>query len=351
MLLCLYFIGSGVAPFIPIATQPSGIYLPFHLFLLLVRLPILITVTLSYFVVLQWLPIGSLGKKASLWLILGTPGVWWIDLQIDGVKKGYALSPELLDTELIIRGSSLAKHHKERLPQPGSIIACSYTSPLDSLYLAAIFDPVFTASYPSTRLVQHISLFNAMLRAFQHPRLQPPRNAKLIDLQTLIQQYPGQAVVVYPECTTTNGRGILPFSPSLLTAPSEVKIFPISLRYTAGDITTPVPGAYISFFWNLLSKPTHCIRVRIAESVNNTSQLPATGNSTSQREREMLYDDRTSSSDTLLGSEDTDIMNAIEKRVLDKVAEALARLGRVKRLGLGVRDKEEFVKAWNKQRG
>ena len=37
---------------------------------------------------LQWLPIGSLGKKASLWLILGTPGVWWIDLQIDGVKKG-----------------------------------------------------------------------------------------------------------------------------------------------------------------------------------------------------------------------------------------------------------------------
>ena len=38
---------------------------------------------------LQWLPIGSLGKKASLWLILGAPGVWWIDLQIDGVKKGF----------------------------------------------------------------------------------------------------------------------------------------------------------------------------------------------------------------------------------------------------------------------
>ena len=351
ILLYLYSLGSGVAPFFPIATQPSGIYLPFHLFLLLVRLPILITVTLSYFVVLQWLPIGSLGKKASLWLILGTPGVWWIDLQIDGVKKGYAPSPESLDTELITWGSSLAKHHKERLPQPGSIIACSYTSPLDSLYLAAIFDPVFTASYPSTRLVQHISLFNAILRAFQYPRLQPPRNAKLIDLQTLIQQYPSQAVVVYPECTTTNGRGILPFSPSLLTAPSEAKIFPISLRYTAGDITTPVPGAYISFVWNLLSKPTHCIRVRIAESVYNTSQSPATRSFTGHKEREILYEDRTSSSDTLLGSEDTEIVNATEKRVLDKVAEALARLGRVKRVGLGVRDKEEFVKAWNKQRG
>jgi hypothetical protein len=35
-----------------------------------------------------------------------------------------------------------------------------------------------------------------------------------------------------------------------------------------------------------------------------------------------------------------------EKRVLDKVAEALARLGRVKRVGLGVADKVRFVDAW-----
>ena len=63
-----------------------------------------------------------------------------------------------------------------------------------------------------------------------------------------------------------------------------------------------------------------------------------------------MSDDRTSSSDTLLGSEEADGMSAAEKRVLDKVAEALARLGRVKRVGLGVRDKEGFVKAWSKQR-
>ena len=50
----------------------------------------LLTVTLSYFCVLQWLPIGSLGKKAALWVILGVPGIWWIDLQVDGVKKGSA---------------------------------------------------------------------------------------------------------------------------------------------------------------------------------------------------------------------------------------------------------------------
>lgn len=53
---------------------------------------------------LQWLPIGSLGKKASLWSILGAPGVWWIDLQIDGVKKG------------CVSYVSYARHRADRVP-------------------------------------------------------------------------------------------------------------------------------------------------------------------------------------------------------------------------------------------
>ena len=128
-----------------------------------------------------------------------------------------------------------------------------------------------------------------------------------------------------------------------------MKIFPISLRYTAPDITTPIPDTYISFLWNLLSKPTHCIRVRIAESVYNSAETPNTRGSLSPGG--FAYDDRTSSSDTLLGSEDTGSMNSAERKVLDKVAEALARLARVKRVGLGVKDKVAFVKAYSKAKG
>ena len=149
---------------------------------------------------------------------------------------------------------------------------------------------------------------------------------------------------MFPECTTTNGKGILPFSTSLLTAPTSVKIFPISLRYTAADITTPLPGTYVRFLWNLLSKPTHCIRVRIAESLYNTSTSPTARTST--RPSDLTYDDRASSSDTLLGSEDAGSPNGIDRKVLDKVAEALARLGRGKRVGLGVKDKISFIKAF-----
>jgi hypothetical protein len=48
-----------------------------------------LTLTLGYFFIFQWLPIGNLGKRAALWSMMGVPGIWWIDLQVDGVRRGY----------------------------------------------------------------------------------------------------------------------------------------------------------------------------------------------------------------------------------------------------------------------
>lgn len=39
-----------------------------------------------------------------------------------------------------------------------------------------------------------------------------------------------------------------------------------------------------------------------------------------------------------------------ERRVLDRIGEDLARLGRVKRVGLGVAEKEKFINAWYRKR-
>ena len=188
-----------------------------------------------------------------------------------------------------------------------------------------------------------------MLRAFSYPRMTPPQGVTLVDLQTLLHKNPNRAVVVFPECTTTNGRGILPFSPSILATPPRAKIYPISLRYTAADITTPIPGSYRTFIWNLLSKPTHCIRVRIAENVYNNPQDP-TSPTRNYPSQVSSPDDTASSSDTLLDSKEGDGLSDWEIRVLEKVADALARLGRVKKVGLGVREKIDFVKMWTRQR-
>lgn len=269
-------------------------------------------------------------------MILGIPGIWWIDLQVDGVKKG-----------------SLARKHQGKVPQPSNVIASSFTSPIDSLYLAAIFDPIFTVSYPHTRQVEYISLFGSILRALSKPKEYPSKGARMTDLKTLVEEHPKRVIVVFPECTTTNGGGILPFSPSLLTTPPGTKIFPISLRYTPPDVTTPVPGQYWSFIWNLLSQPTHCIRVRIAEVVYNTSTRTdaiENGDKFLTNILDSLGDgSATASSTTSLGSLGDDT-TAEERRVLDKVGEALARLGRVKRVGLTVKDKTAFVAAWSKRK-
>lgn len=189
---------------------------------------------------------------------------------------------------------------------------------------------MFTASYPNTRQVEHISLLSAILRAFSTPQTAPAPGTRLVELSTLLEKYPHQPIVLFPECTTTNSRGILPLSQSLLGVPAHTKIFPVSLRYTPVDVVTPVPGCYASFLWTLLSRGTHCIRVRIAEYViggAGQSEMTEVG-----------------------GSLDEKALAPEEQDLLDNVGDSLARLGRVKRVGLGVQEKKDFVRMWTKTR-
>lgn len=81
--------GSGIAPFFPISTPSSGFYLPLHIILCIVRVPLLLSAFLAYVVICSWMPSGVFIKKAILWLVLGISGMWWVDLQIDGVKRGF----------------------------------------------------------------------------------------------------------------------------------------------------------------------------------------------------------------------------------------------------------------------
>jgi hypothetical protein len=250
---------------------------------------------------------------------------------------------------------SLAKN-QNRLPHPGTVIASSFTSPIDCLYLAAIFDPIFTASYPTTRLVQPISLFQAIWRALTPPSTTPPPGVRLIPLSQLVKENPDSSVVVLPECTTSNGRGILPLSHSILTVGPKTKIFPVNLRYSPADVTTPVPGTYISFLWDLCSRPTHCIRVRIAEAVyvpntralgvEDAKHLGISFDTDAQDPMGTPF----SSAETLTNEDKESGLNTAERKVLNQVADDLARLGRSKRVGLGVQNKVEFVRMWTKTR-
>ncbi|KAK3988346.1 hypothetical protein QBC44DRAFT_329625 [Cladorrhinum sp. PSN332] len=309
--------GSGISPFIPTSTPTSPLGKIFGLLLFLIRLPL-------FFPFLALLPLVSLLpgflRKLYLWLLLFIPGIWWVDLQLDNVKRG-----------------SLSQQPPSRVPHPGSIIAANFTSPIDAIYLAAVFDPIFVATYPGTKKVRRISLLSAIFAALSGtiPTASPPTTGQgLTTLKALREKYPNHILAVFPESGTTNGKGILPLSPGLLSAPVDASIFPVSIRYTPPDITTPVPGAWLGFLWRLLGRPTHTVRVRIAEAMRNTSQatngVPHSGSAR-----------RSSGEDEGVTSE--------EQNLLDNVGEALARLGRVKRVGLTLRDKKAFVNAWNKK--
>ncbi|KAI0967556.1 hypothetical protein F4678DRAFT_445968 [Xylaria arbuscula] len=311
--------GSGISPFLPAATPTSLMSNIIGTWIFIFRLPIFVAYCAAYFLVLDHLPMPALLRKLLLWTILAIPGIWWIDLQLDGVKRG-----------------SLSQQPPSRFPRERAVIAAQFTSPLDAVYLATIFDPIFVVSYPDTRKVQRVSLFRAMALALAPPTIETPRTA-LTDLRALVEHNPHRVIAVFPEMTTTNGKGILPFSPSLLATPANTNIFPVSLRYTAPDITTPIPGAWASFLWNLLSRPTHYIRVRLAEGVSNSTLL-TNGISHEPDVSETVGK----------GAEGGGDVIPEEQQLLDHIADSLARLARNKRVGLTLRDKAAFVQAWTK---
>jgi len=303
----------------PIKTPSTAFSAFSRTFLFVLRLPFFLAYVATYFVALQYLPLPTVVRKLLLWFMMGIPGIWWVDLQLDGVKRG-----------------SLSQQPPSRVPHPGSVIAANHTSPVDAIYLSAIFDPIFTVSYPHSRKVRRVSLLRAVIHAVSPAQFGPPPNTGLTDLRALLRAHPDRVIAVFPECGTTNGRGILPFSPSLLSTPAKTKIFPVSMRYTPPDITTPIPGAWFAFLWKLLSRPTHCIHVRIAEGTENTTGVLHRVEEASGRDSG--YDDG--------DEEDGRDVAPGEQQVLDWVADALARLGRNKRVGLTLRDKKAFTKAW-----
>ncbi|KAI5779748.1 hypothetical protein EDC01DRAFT_669621 [Geopyxis carbonaria] len=286
--------GTQIAPFLPIVATPTLLQSIYQPLLFLLRLPFFLSVAIPYLILLLTLPTGSLIRKVWVWSLLGVSGVWWVDLQVAGVKRG-----------------ALATNSR-KLPQAGSVIVSSYTSPLDAIYLAAIFDPVFAICYPHTELVQRVSLPEFLLEYFMPPALHPPPGAVLSTVAALLAAKPGRTLLLFPEATPTNGRGVLRFAPALQTAPAHTRIFPVSLKYTPADIVTPLPGLQSAWacLYALLSRPTHCIRVRIAEA----------------------------------------IYNAPGEDVGEVGAEALAKIARVKRLNLGMADKVGFMEAWKRNR-
>lgn len=292
-----------------------------HVIVFLIRLPIFGVLCFNYFTWLQFIPMPLVLHKIFRWNILIMAGIFFVDIQVDGVKRG-----------------SLSSLPKSRIPHPRSVIASNFTSPIDAMYMAAIFDPIFVQSYPGTRKVRKISLAEACMLALRPVDMGPPDSSHSTSITSLLKENPDRIIAVFPECTTTNGRAVLPLSYSLLGVPPTIDIFPLSIRYTLPDVTTPVPERTIRFFWDILSRPSTYLRVRLADALHCKRNTRVESLSDSGDDEH---------SDGVSQNELKEHVSGIENKFLDSVADTLARLGRNKRVGLTLQDKAAFTRAWH----
>ena len=76
----------------PVPSPPTSIvWTPIYTFLFLFRAPFVLSLSVFYFGAVEYLPVGGTLKYVVLWLLLGVTGVWWVDFQVDGVKRGYVI--------------------------------------------------------------------------------------------------------------------------------------------------------------------------------------------------------------------------------------------------------------------
>ena len=200
-----------------------------------------------------------------------------------------------------------------------------------------------------------VGLLGAIMAAFAPPSgpTSSPESSAIVATTTLAElckKYGDTRIIaVFPEATTTNGRGVLRFAPCLDTLHGDVEIFPVSLRYSPADVTTPVPGTYGYTLFALLARPTHCIRVRIGEVLRNNSSDDRGGEEFAGDSSDTVTDGLNGGGGGSGGRGEKEGMDK-QSRLSERGAEALARIARSKRLNLGVKEKMAFVEAWSRNK-
>ncbi|KAJ8323753.1 hypothetical protein BDV3_001777 [Batrachochytrium dendrobatidis] len=182
---------------------------------------------------------GSLGRT-----VLALCGFWWISKSNSTLQRGG-------------RKSGLSRaNHKLKKPNPDLYIS-NHTSYFDILYYASSISPVFL-HISSNGMVRQISFWEALMEAGNYPDLDDePDKVTFVDF---IKKYNKSScvapIVIFPEGTTSNGRGLLKFmnvfkdmNPDELDI--QIHVTGIKYVYNQWCPCYTVGNKYIHFFWTL----------------------------------------------------------------------------------------------------
>ncbi|KAF9783036.1 hypothetical protein BJ322DRAFT_1074087 [Thelephora terrestris] len=372
--------GTGIHPFLT-PVSPSGnellrkALLPFGIVIGVARVLVVIAVGLPYFLLdsalspLLVVPPIRIVKRliATVFarLILFTLGFWWIPVEVVNKRRGRTQVDESWS------------------PGAGDIIVSNWVSWVELLWLAFRFDPVFvlpvteplqlnsdTSSTPTVqKLGRRTGTGSAAISnsaTFASKTRQPTPRAQVLGFKVVSIWYilahtgrvPVRAfgdreryesleevrkralgpVVVFPECTTSNGRGLLRFADVFKherNVPVKgYKIFLMCIRYDPP--TTFVPSISHSIPSNMFNPSPHLFTL-----ASTFSPLAAS--------IRLLAPSESPSSATFVlsnvlpnGSEGADVVTEVS-------ATLIAQVGKTKRTGLGWEDKASFLEFYGRK--
>ncbi|GJE84450.1 hypothetical protein PsYK624_005260 [Phanerochaete sordida] len=371
--------GTGIQPFLtPVPPVSADILatalLPVGYALGLIRTALVLALGLLYALLVGGVctlltPVPPLYRAVSHALtaviarsVLLLVGVWWIPVEVVTRKRA-------------LRGS---KGPESWSPKAGDVIVSNWASWIELLWLAFRFNPIFllpvsepvdlpatsqassplsvkpgrrtgtgsaAISSPSTRTptprssivgFRSVSLFGALAATGSVPltREQAGKYSSFEDIRSKADR----PVVVFPECTASNGRGLLRFSnvfPRTTLPVKDFQVFIMCVRYDPPTALTPTLSHSIPS--NMLNPLPHIFQLA-------STLLPLT------LSIRLLAPSESPSSGAFLASEFAAPGSKNDDVLSEACAALIAQIGKMKRVGLGWEDKVAFLEFYKGKR-
>lgn len=222
---------TGIAPFLPVTKiKETSLTQAVKIILGVLKLPFVLALLLLHGSIFQWTPV----RRQFLSIILLFIGV-----------------STSINSEEQKRNRSKKGSTKDYLPRPKTVVLSNFLSPLDGLVYSSLLDPLFAIPTDKSDNFVVCSAFSLFFRALSLPSEAEKDPGKT--LQELFESAESQSkvLIIFPEGTTSNGRGLLPFNNEIRfeTLPSQAKIFPTALKYDPPEISSPLPTNSVSWFF------------------------------------------------------------------------------------------------------
>ncbi|KAJ6539252.1 hypothetical protein B0H19DRAFT_349896 [Mycena capillaripes] len=344
--------GTGVQPFLPLVPPPphfiSKLSVPLALLVGVVRTALVLVLLVVHLTLVRgvsviFIPVPIVHRffthvftAITARLALLVLGLFWISVDNVTRKRG--------------RG---VKDIERWSPHAGDIIVSNWVSWVEVLWLAFRFNPIFVFHTPGRRTGTGSANITAtsrgvtarvpivgfrqvsLLSVLRYTASTPPFGTTALgSYQSLedIRRHAGRPIVVFPECTTSNGRALLRFA-DVFQQKVPVRgynVFVMCVRYDpptrfATTLAHSIPGPLNPFshvFSVAMSLAPQAVSIRLlAPSESPSSQLFL-------------------ASEVLTGSNETDPL-------ADACAALIAQIGKMKRTGMGWEDKSSFLQLFH----